>query len=139
MGRAGERFDDGFELRPEADEFQGRIQQVGERAVERVLRIRVVQRVLARRLENPAILEKRDERADLGARHVRPFMDLVRVDAENREEPDVPGEHVGPGGAADDQGAEEQQVPGALPPGQFGEEAGVMMVDGPMTGVSSVP
>ena len=42
MGRAGERFDDGFELRPEADDFQGWIEQVGERAVERILRVGVV-------------------------------------------------------------------------------------------------
>ncbi len=42
MGRPSERFDDGFEFRPEADDFQGWIEQVGERAVERILRVGVV-------------------------------------------------------------------------------------------------
>ena len=42
MGRTGERFDDSFELWPEADEFQHRIQQVGDRTVVGVLRVGVV-------------------------------------------------------------------------------------------------
>ena len=81
MGRARDGFDDGFEFRPEPDEFEGRVHQVGERAVERVLRVRVVQRVLPGSLENPAVLEERDDWSVLGARLVRPFMDLVRIDA----------------------------------------------------------
>ena len=80
--------------------------------------------MLPRGLEDPAVLQERDDSAVLGPRLVRPFMNLVRIDAQEYEEPDVPGEYASPGGPADDQCADEQEVPGALPPGQLGEEAG---------------
>ena len=85
MGRAGERFDDGFELRPEPDELQGRIEQVGDWAVVGILGVRVVQSMLPRGQEEMDVLEERDEAAVLGPRLVRPFMDLVGVDADGDE------------------------------------------------------
>ena len=129
VGRPSERFDDGLEFRPESDEFQGRVKEVGDRAVVGVLRVRVVQRVLPRSLQDPAVLEERDNSAVLGARLVRPFMNLVRVDAQEHEEPDLPGEHARPSGYSDQQCTDQQEVPGALPPGQFSEEARVVVVD----------
>ena len=56
-------------------------------------------------------------------------MNLIGVDAQENEEPDMPGEHAGPGSAADDERTNEEEVPGALPPGQLGEEARIVVMD----------
>ena len=56
-------------------------------------------------------------------------MDLVGVDADQHEEPDLPGQHIAPGRHADDRRPDEQQVPRAAPPVELGEVPRVVVVD----------
>ena len=125
----GQPFDGGLQPMPEADGFEHRVHEVRHRAVVGVLRVGVVQRVLPRTQEDPAILQAGHEGTDLGARLVRPFVHLVGVDADDHEEPDLPRQRVQPGRPAEDRGSDEQEVPGALPPAEPGEVPGMVVVD----------
>ena len=129
VGGAGERFDYCLHLRPEADKFQQRVHHISDRAIVGVLGVRMVQAMLARRLEQMDVLEERDDATVLGPRLVGPLVDLVGVGADGDEQPDMPGEHASPGGGPDEDDAEEHEVPGALPPIEFREMPRIVMVD----------
>ena len=94
-----------FEGVPEMRAVEQGIHEVGDGAVVDVLRVRVMDGVVVRSLEDADILQERDEASVLVARAVRPFVDLISVGADDGEQPDVPrqrakrprGEHDGGG------------------------------------------
>ncbi len=126
---AGEAPDEPFEAGPESEFFEDGINDVGDGAVVGVFRVGVVKGVLVRRLEDAPVLELGDDDAVFLAGAVRPFVDFVGVHADGDEEPDLPGEDVERPRAGEHDGAEDEEIPGALEPGVAGEEARVVVVD----------
>lgn len=84
---------------------------------------------MARGLEDADVLEERNYRAVFRARAVRPFVNLVGVDANEDEEPKLPREDTAPPCGAEDRAAEEDEIPRTLPPREAREETGVVVVD----------
>lgn len=87
-----------------------------------------MERVVARRLEHAEVLEEGNDGAIFGAGAVGPFVDLVGVDADRDEEPELPREDAEPRGGTDEGGTDEDEIPRALPPRKPREETRVVMV-----------
>ena len=81
-----------------------------------VLGIGMVASVMARRLDQPNSLEERNEASVLRLGSVRPFMNLVCINAQNHEEPNVPGQGAEAPRYENNQSAQAEQVPRTLPP-----------------------
>ena len=91
---AGETFDDRFDARPELEPLEDGIHEIGDGAIVRVLRVGVMEPVVMRCLQDAPILQRGDQPAVFCAGAVRPFVDLVGVDAERDEEPQLPRHHA---------------------------------------------
>ena len=80
-------------------------------------------RMVTLRLQNSNLLKKCNQTAILHSRLVRPFVSLVGVRGQHREQPNLPGQHIEPPAADNNQGRHCHQVPRASPPASLNERA----------------
>ena len=129
MGGAGKEMDDRFEAAPEIDRFQDWVHQVRSRAVVGILRVGVVECMLPGRLQHVDVLEEGDDGANLCTGHMRPLVNLVRVDVNQDKQPQLPTEVAEPSRPAQNHHPKQQEVPRALPPVILREEPRVVVVN----------
>src|SRR5215471_13474177 len=93
-----------------------------------LLRIGVMQRVMAWGLDQVDTLEQGNDGAVFSRRAVRPFVDLIRVDPEDDHQPDPPGEHATHPSHGQNRQSKAQQQPRTLKPSMTREIARVMVM-----------
>ena len=76
-----------------------------------VLRVGMMSGVMAGRLDQSDVLKEGNDRTIFGGRAVGPLVNLICVGAEDREEPDLPGEQATKPGYEHHYGREAHQVP----------------------------
>lgn len=101
---------------PKADGVENRVEEVGEGAVVDVFRVRVVDGVVSRCLEEADALEEGDDGAVFFAGAVGPFVDFVGGGDDGGEEPCLPAEKAEFPNDEEEDGGDGDRFSGALPP-----------------------
>ena len=100
-----------FKASPEMDAVEYGIQKIRDGAIMAVLRIGVMLRMVPGGLQNPDILEKRDDTAVLLARAMLPFMEFIGIGGKDGKQPDMPCEQTQAPGANHKQDGQQGQIP----------------------------
>ena len=101
---------------PKADGVEDGVEEVGDGAVVDVFRVRVVDGVVSRCLEEADALEEGDDGAVFLAGAVGPFVDFVGGGDDGGEEPRLPAEKAEFPNDEQEDGGDGDRVPRALPP-----------------------
>src|ERR1700720_3219984 len=105
-----------FERIPKTNRVQHGIQKVGDGAIVAVLWVCVMPRMMFRGLQEPDVLQKRDDASVFLARAMRPFVEFVRVRGEDGKQPDLPRQQVQAPRYDDEDCRRQEKVPRTLPP-----------------------
>jgi len=110
MADTSDSFNHTFQPRPKIHALEQRVHEIRDGAVEGIFRIAVMYAVVAGRLEDTPVLELRDQPAVFGASAVRPFVNLVRVDADDDKQPELPREQTERIGCDEHQNAGPEEI-----------------------------